>query len=560
MKLVECVPNFSEGRDEKVIKAITDEIEKVDGVKLLDVDPGKATNRTVVTFIGTPDGVVEAAFQAIKKASEVIDMRNHQGEHARMGATDVCPLVPVSDITVDECIELAKTLGKKVAEELSIPVFLYEHAATSKDRQNLATIRKGEYEGLEEKLKNPKWKPDFGEAVFNPKSGATVIGVREFLIAYNINLNTKNTKIAKRIGNKIREKGTFKRDENGKLVKDEEGNKIMEPGFFKFCKATGWYIEEYGFAQVTMNLTNYHVTPPHLVLEKVRELVFEEGVVILGSELVGLIPKEALIKAGKYYMKMQNGSTGIPDDDLIDLAINSMGLQQLGPFDKQAKIIENHVLQDKLNKLTIRAFADETSRDSPAPGGGSVAALAGALAASLAAMVANLTYGKKKFKHLNAIMDDVSLNCQKLKDEFLFAIDADTDAFNKIMEAFSLPKKSDEDIEIRNKTIEDATKGATLIPFHVLQKIPQLLDAVTKVVMDGNPNSLSDAGVAGLMSQAAALGTYFNVVINCAGISDKAFVNETLTQAEKTREEVITRCTEIEKMVRKRLLADIEQE
>ncbi|MFC1849734.1 glutamate formimidoyltransferase [candidate division CSSED10-310 bacterium] len=557
MKLVECVPNFSEGRDSKIINSITSEIEQTEGATLLDVDPGQATNRTVVTFIGTPEGVEEAAFKAIKRAAELIDMQKHQGAHARMGATDVCPFVPVSGITIEECIQIARELAQRVATELGIPIYLYEDAATQPERQNLATIRQGEYEGLPEKLKDPAWQPDFGEPVFNARSGATVIGVREFLIAYNINLNTKITKIARSIGNTIREKGKFKRGPDKKLVRDEDGKKIRVPGLFQHCKATGWFIEEYGQAQVTMNLTNYKVTPPHLVLETVRDLAQDEGVVVTGSELVGLIPESAMLEAGRYYLQKQGASAGVPVEELIKVAVQSMSLDQLSPFDPQQKIIENRVRIDKLVAMPVRAFTDETSTDSPAPGGGSVSALGAALSAALSAMVANLTFSKKGFKDLQPVMEETAQAAQSLKDEFLQAIDLDTDAFNKVMAAFRLPRKSDEEKAIREKAVQAATCEATLVPFHVLEKIPKLLDLAELVIEQGNPNSLSDAGVANTFARSAAVGVYYNVMINLASISDEEFVQTLAQQAETLKKQIIEKANTLEEKVSQRLIDDL---
>lgn len=557
MKLIECVPNFSEGRDLAIIDAITQEIKNTTGAKLLDVDPGAATNRTVVTLIGTPEAVKEAAFLAIKKASELIDMSKHSGAHARMGATDVCPFVPVSGVSVEECIQIAKELGEKVAAELDIPVYLYEMAATKPERQNLATVRQGEYEGLAEKLKDPNWKPDFGEPIFNEKSGATVIGVREFLIAYNINLNTKNAKIAKNIGNTIREKGKFKRDEKGKLVRDENGKKVRQPGLFKFCKSTGWYIEEYEMAQVTMNLTNYKITPPHIVLETVRELAAKAGTIVIGSELVGLIPKAAMINAGKYYLQKQGASAGVPEKELIKAAVRSMGLEQVAPFDPNSKIIENQFLSDNLAAMTLREFSDETSSDSPAPGGGSVSALGASLSAALTAMVANLTFTKKGFKELQPKMEEISLLSQSLKDEFLLAIDKDTEAFNNVMSAMRLPKKKDEDKIKRQKEIQLATREATLIPFSVLEKIMPILELAEQLIDEGNQNSLSDAGVAVSFARAAAIGTYFNVMINLPGITDKEFLSNLKDKAKELKNKIIEKSEFLETKVNEKLLEQL---
>lgn len=551
MKLVECVPNFSEGRDRGVIDAISAAIESVEGVQLLDVDPGEATNRTVVTFVGTPSAVKEAAFQGIKKASQLIDMRKHKGAHARMGATDVCPFVPVSEVTTQECVQLAKELGKRVAEELDIPVYLYEYAATTPERKNLANIRKGEYEGLEEKLKDPHWKPDFGEPKFNPKSGATVIGVREFLIAYNINLNTTDKKKARDIALTIREKGRWKRDENQKIVRDENGKKVRQPGLFQECKATGWYIDEYKQAQITMNLTNYNVTPPHLVFDKCCELAWEKGLRVTGSELVGLVPKEAMLMAGRYYLAKQGKSEGVPEKELIRVAIQSMGLNDVAPFDPKKKIIEYYVEDrpDALVNMTVSDFADELSSDSPAPGGGSVAALCGSLSAALSSMVANLTHGKKGYRQYNAEMNDAAVKAQELKKQFLEAIDTDTDAFNQLMKAMKMKEKTDQQKKQRAEAIQEATKQATQVPLSVLRLVPRALEVARVVVEKGNKNSISDAGVAAVTARAAAEGAWFNVMINLQGIEDEKFKSKTIAEAKQTLEEVREKAAELEGMV-----------
>ncbi len=556
MKLVECVPNFSEGRNMDVINAIADAIKSVEGVKLLDVDPGADTNRTVVTFIGSPEAVLEGAFQGIKKASELIDMRKHKGAHARMGATDVCPFVPVSDVTIEECVEIAKKLGKRVAEELNIPVYLYEYAATSPERKNLANIRSGEYEGLPEKLKDPKWKPDFGEPVFNPKSGATVIGVREFLIAYNINLNTTDKKKAKDIALTIREKGRWKRDGEGKIVRDEEGNKVRQPGLFKECKATGWYIDEYKQAQITMNLTNYKITPPHIVFDKCCELAWEKGLRVTGSELVGLIPKEAMLMAGRYYLKKQGKCRGVPEKDLIRIAVQSLGLNDISPFDPKKKIIESFVEDkpDALINMTISDFADELSSDSPAPGGGSVSALCGSLSAALTSMVANLTFGKKGYTQHNELMDELSIKAQTLKKKFLDAIDKDTDAFNQVMKAMKMPKKTEEDKKVRQKAIEEANKEATLVPLSVLEMSLEALELATQVAEFGNKNSLSDAGVAGIIAETSAKGAWYNVMINLKGIEDEEFKREISEKANTLLKQAKDKASTLEEKITKELL------
>ena len=532
LKLVECVPNFSEGQNKAIIDAITKEISDTEDVKLLDVDPGADTNRTVVTFIGSPEGVKEAAFKEIKKASELIDMREHKGAHARMGATDVCPFVPVSGVTMEECVEIAKEVGKRVAEELSIPVYLYEEAATRPERNSLADIRKGEYEGLPEKLKDPEWKPDFGEAKFNEKSGATVIGAREFLIAYNVNLNTKDRKLAHDVALTIREAGRRKRDSDGKVVRDKNNIPIKVPGLLKATRAVGWYIDEYGQAQVSINLINYKITPPHIAFDTICEEAEKRGLRVTGSELVGLIPLQAMLDAGRYYLSKQDKSAGVPEEELIKAAIVSMGLNDLTEFDPQKKIIEYQVqeLKGPLVKMDLRDFANELSSDSPAPGGGSVAALAGALGSALTSMVANLTVGKKEYQKNRGEMKDVAVEAQKFKDALLRAIDRDTDAFNNLMNAFRLPKKTDEQIVKKEQAIEAATKEACLVPLDVMKNSLEVLKLAQVVAEKGNENAASDAGVASLMARSAVEGAGLNVKINLPGINDAEFVEKMKTE------------------------------
>lgn len=532
LKLVECVPNFSEGQNKAIIDAITKEISDTEDVKLLDVDPGADTNRTVVTFIGSPEGVKEAAFKEIKKASELIDMREHKGAHARMGATDVCPFVPVSGVTMEECVEIAKEVGKRVAEELSIPVYLYEEAATRPERNSLADIRKGEYEGLPEKLKDPEWKPDFGEAKFNEKSGATVIGAREFLIAYNVNLNTKDRKLAHDVALTIREAGRRKRDSDGKVVRDKNNIPIKVPGLLKATRAVGWYIDEYGQAQVSINLINYKITPPHIAFDTICEEAEKRGLRVTGSELVGLIPLQAMLDAGRYYLSKQDKSAGVPEEELIKAAIVSMGLNDLTEFDPQKKIIEYQVqeLKGPLVKMDLRDFANELSSDSPAPGGGSVAALAGALGSALTSMVANLTVGKKEYQKNRGEMKEVAVDAQKYKDALLRAIDRDTDAFNNLMNAFRLPKKTDEQIVKKEQAIEAATKEACLVPLDVMKNSLEVLKLAQVVAERGNENAASDAGVASLMARSAVEGAGLNVKINLPGINDAEFVEKMKTE------------------------------
>ena len=554
-KLVECVPNFSEGRDRSIIDSITSEISAVDGAELLDVDPGADTNRTVVTFVGTPEAVVEAAFRAIKRASELIDMAQHSGEHPRMGATDVCPFVPVSDIPIEECVELARVLGKRVGDELGIPVYLYEEAATKPEWKSLANIRKGEYEGLEEKLKDPAWKPDFGPSSFNKKSGATVIGVREFLIAYNINLNTRDKKLAHRIALRVRETGRSKRDENGKIVRDENGTAVKVPGTLDAVRAVGWFIEEYGCAQLSMNLLNYRVTPVHAAFDEVCRQAEENGLRVTGSELVGLIPLEAVRSAGRHYLARQGKTVAVPDKELIDIAVMSLGLNEITPFNPDEKIIE-YMIRPKDNKrladLTVRDFTDEVSMDSPAPGGGTVSALTGSMGAALVAMVGALTSGKKGYEDRFDEMEKLGLEAQRLKDSLMADLDNDTDAFNRVMAAARMKAKNPEEKELKQQAVEEATKLATLIPLGVLEHGFEVLKLAKTMVQRGNPNSMSDAGVGGIMAAAAAEGAYLNVLINLPGISDTDWID-------RTRERAISTIRNIRKE-REELMAIVERE
>ncbi|MFC2164868.1 glutamate formimidoyltransferase [Acidobacteriota bacterium] len=555
MKLVECVPNFSEGRDLEKIKLITKEIESTPKVELLDVDPGESTNRTVVTFIGTPDAAKEAAFKAIKKASEVIDMSKHTGAHSRMGATDVCPFVPVTGVTMEECVHLAHELAERVSKELGIPVYLYEEAAQKPERANLATVRKGEYEGLEEKFKDPEWAPDYGESVFNPKTGATAIGAREFLIAYNINLNTTDRIHARDIAFGLREGGRAKRDSEGKIVRDENGKAIKIPGKFKAVKAVGWFVEDYGIAQISINFTNYKISPPHRVFDEAVKDAEALGVRVTGSELVGLIPKDALLMAGKYYLDKQGKSPGVPENELIRIAAISLGLNDVAPFEPQKKIIEYQFkeVEHSLLEKDLCEFANELSMDSPAPGGGSTAALCGALSASLSSMVANLTVGKAEYGDVQDKVKDIAQKAQPLKDKLLNAVDLDTVAFNRVMDAMKMKKKTDEQKEARDVAIEEANKEATLVPLDVLAKCIEALTLAKEVVLHGNKNSLSDAGVAGLTAQAGAEGAYYNVKINLPGIQDEQFKNEVGDQADSLRDQALQLGNEIKEMVLKEL-------
>jgi glutamate formiminotransferase/formiminotetrahydrofolate cyclodeaminase len=554
MKLVECVPNFSEGRDRSVIDAISAAVSSVSGVSLLDVDPGEATNRTVFTFVGSPDNVLEAAFQAIKTGSCLIDMSRQKGEHPRMGACDVCPFIPVANVSVAECVELSNRLGARVAEELGIPVYLYEYAAKKPERKSLAWIREGEYEGLKEQIIKPERRPDFGEALFNAKSGATVIGCREFLIAYNINLNTKSKKLANDIALCIREKGKAKRDEKGKFVYDENGEKLMEPGLFKECRAIGWYLEDYGIAQISINLTNYKVTPLHEVFDAVEKLAFEKGLRVTGSEVVGLIPKEAMVAAGQHYLKKQGRNTGVNEGEIIDIAIRSLGLSEFTVFDPLEKIIEYKIQQkNRLVDLTVHGFIDECASDSMAPGGGSVAALAGSLGAALTAMVATLSFDKKGYKKKQPLMESLSQKAQTLKKFFTDSIDADTDAFNAIISAMRLPKDSPEEQNIREQAIDAANKGACEVPMSVLGYVPELLTLVREAVQEGNPNSVTDVAVAGLMGEAAACGAAYNVLINLAGINDQDYVGVTRARVQEIQAECVRMNREIQQLVAEKM-------
>ncbi len=540
MKLVECVPNFSEGRDKGKIKTIVQEIERIPEVKLLDVDPGESTNRTVVTFIGSPEGVKEAAFRAIGKAAELIDMRQHKGAHSRIGATDVCPLVPVSGVTMDDCVRLARELGERVAKELGIPVFLYEEAATKPERRNLANIRAGEYEGLAEKLKDPEWSPDYGDPVLNPQAGATVIGAREFLIAYNINLNTRDRRMAHEIALNLRESGRAKRDADGNIVRDAEGRAVSIPGRFKHVKAVGWYIEDYGVAQISINFTNYRETPVHLVFDEAGREAEKLGLRVTGSELVGLIPREALLMAGRHYLEKQGKSPGQPASELIRTAVISLGLNDVSPFDADKKVIENQFKDNghSLPGLSLREFADRVSLDSPAPGGGSVAALCGSLSAALSSMVANLTVGKKGYEGVVEEMKEVALRAQELKDSLLQSVDEDTRAFNQVMEAFRLPKGSEDQAREKEAAVEKASRLATLVPLSVLEKCVPLLELALTVAQKGNKNSLSDAGVAAAAAEAAAAGAFYNVKINLPGIQEEAFKREVSEKAGELMKQV----------------------
>jgi len=541
-QLIECVPNFSEGNNMNIIKQITDVMEAVPGVKLLDVDPGKATNRTVVTIAGAPEDVVEAAFRGIKKASEIIDMRKHKGEHPRFGATDVCPFVPIAGITMEETVVFAHKLAERVGNELGIPVYCYENAAFTEERRNLANCRAGEYEGLQKKLSDPHWKPDFGPAKFNAHAGATAIGARDFLEAYNVNLNTTSTRRANAVAFDIREKGRPKREGNpvtGKIVKDAEGNNVMIPGSLKACKAIGWFIEEYGIAQISINLTNISITRVHVAFEEACKKSGERGLRVTGSEIVGLIPLKAMLDAGKYFLKKQHRSVGVSQDELIKIAIKSLGLDDLKPFNPREKIIE-FVLEDKravkarkLIDMSCAAFADETASESPAPGGGSISAYMGALGASLATMVANLSSHKPGWDERWEEFSDWAEKGQKIKDELLALVDEDTNAFNKIMNAFGLPKGNDQEKAIRTQAIQDATRYAIEVPYKTMEKALASFEVIKAMAEVGNPNSVTDAGVGALCARSAVMGAFLNVKINACGLKDKDFVAETIAKGEE---------------------------
>ncbi len=554
MKLMECVPNFSEGRDQAVLEAIAAAIRPVKNAVLLDMDPGADTNRTVFTLAGEPEAVVEAAFQAIKKAAELIDMTKHHGEHPRMGATDVCPFIPISEMTMEECAEYARKLGKRVGDELGIPVYLYENAASKEEWRNLANVRSGEYEALPDKARDPAWKPDFGPHAFNARSGATAISAREFLIAYNINLNTRDKKKAHELAMTIRESGKPARDAAGKLVKDERGSKVIIPGLFSHCKAVGWYIDSYNRAQISINLTNYKVTPPHLVLEKVRELASDMGIQVTGSELVGLIPKAALLESGKFYLRRMHESTGIPERMIMETAIQSMGLAELGPFDLDRKVIEYAIARsDSLCTLSLEAFADLLSTDSPAPGGGSVAALCAALSGSLSAMVSNLTVDKKGYEAVQDKVRELAPRGQEIKLQALQCIDSDTDAFNSMMEAMRLPRKTDEELAIRSAEVEKTTQQAIMVPLRTLELAWDALQLADSVADVGNVNALSDAGVAALTALSAAKAADYNILINLAGSTDEAFKTDVIARAEKLVGQCQVLAAAIEARIRSRI-------
>jgi glutamate formiminotransferase / formiminotetrahydrofolate cyclodeaminase len=537
--IIECVPNFSEGNDLGIIRQITDQIESVEGVRLLNVDPGKATNRTVVTFVGNPDAVIEAAFLAIKKAGELIDMSKHKGEHPRMGATDVCPLIPIANISMEETANYAQRLAKRVGDELRLPVYLYEAAQPDTSRNNLSVIRAGEYEGFFKKIHLPEWKPDFGPVEFDAKRGGTVIGARDFLVAYNINLNTTSTRRANAIAFDVREAGR-------NIV--ENGVKVNKPGTLKSVKAIGWYIEEYGVAQISMNLTNINTTPVHIAFDEVCRKADSRGIRVTGSELVGLVPLQSLLDAGKYFLQKQQRSTGVSEKELIKIAVKSMGLDELSPFKPEERIIEyllKNVVDSKLVSMSLVDFADETASESPAPGGGSIAAYVGALGVSLATMVANLSSHKKGWDDRWEEFSVWAEKGQQVKNELIKLVDADTKAFNLIMQAFGLPKSTEEEKMIRQKAIQEATRFAIEIPFRVMEVAYGSMDVIKAMAAIGNPNSVSDAGVGALCARAAVMGAYMNVRINASSYEDGNYVADILKRGKEIENKTIALETDI---------------
>lgn len=558
-KLIECVPNISEGRNPEIYNEIAQTVEQVNGVKLLDVDPGAATNRTVITFVGEPQPLVEAAFLLIKRASELIDMREHSGEHPRFGATDVCPFVPVANASMEDCIECAKKLGERVGKELGIPVYLYENAASADYRQNLAEVRAGEYEGIAQKITEDKWKPDFGPAEFNAKSGNIAIGARDFLIAYNVNLNTSSVRRANSVAFDVREKGRIKREGDpitGEVVTDENGEPVREPGMLKAVKGIGWFIEEYGVAQISMNLTNISITSLHEAFDACVTSAHNRGLRVTGSEIVGLLPKKAMLDAGDYFLTKQKRSLGISEDDKIHIAVKSMGLDELGPFDPKKKIIE-YILEEDVHapliQMDLKGFANETASESPAPGGGSISAYVGALGASLATMVANLSSHKRGWDSRWEEFSQWAEKGQSIKDELISLVDEDTNAFNKIMDAFRLPKGSEEEKSARSAAIQEATKYAIEVPFKVMEVSFSSLELIKAMAEIGNPNSVTDAGVGALCARSAVIGAYLNVKINAADLKDKAWAEAKVAEASAMVEEAKQKEEEILSIVESKL-------
>ena len=558
-QLIECVPNFSEGLDLSIIKQITDECEKIDGIKLLNVDTGKTTNRTVVTFVGNPQAVIDAAFKAIKKAGELIDMSKHKGEHPRMGATDVCPLIPIKNISLQQTAIYAQKLAKRVGEELNLPIYLYEEAQTNKKRSNLSEIRAGEYEGYFKKILLPEWKPDFGPQIFDEKRGATVIGARDFLVAYNINLNTTSTRRANSIAFDVREAGRVLRDGdpiNGKVILNADGSPKSIPGSLKSVKAIGWYIQEYGVCQISMNLTNINITPIHIAFDEVVKKASDRGIRVTGSELIGLIPLKGMLDAGKYFLNKQKRSVGVSESELIKIAVKSMGLDELAPFNPNERIIEyvlKNTADSKLINMNLATFADETASESPAPGGGSISAYVGSLGVSLATMVANLSSHKKGWDNRWQEFSIWAEKGQSLKDQLINLVDADTKAFNDIMSAFNLPKSTDEEKKKRTQCIQEATKYAIEVPFKVMQLSFESMDLIKTMAIEGNPNSVSDAGVGALCARSAVIGAFMNVRINASGLDDKKFVDEIISKGKLIEKQTIAAETEILSLVNEKI-------
>ncbi len=527
-QIIECVPNISEGRDENVIAEVSQIVETVEGVRLLDVDPGHATNRTVITFVGEPEPVIEAAFLLIEKASQLIDMSKHSGEHPRFGATDVCPLIPIAGVSMEETAQYAHRLGKRVGETLGIPIYFYENAATEEKRQNLATVRAGQYEGLVKKLQDPEWKPDAGPTEFNARAGATAISARDFLVAYNVNLNTTSTRRANAIAFDVREAGRTKK-QDGVIQRDENGDAIRIPGALKAVKGIGWYIEEYGICQISMNLTNIKITSIHEAFEATRESATRRGMRVTGSELVGLVPKQAMLDAGEFYLRKQKRSVGVSEDEKIKIAVKSMGLDDLAPFDPRKNIIE-YVMEDEsaspLIQMDLKGFANETASESMAPGGGSISAYVGALGVSLGTMVANLSSHKRGWDERWEEFSDWAVKGQQFKDQLLRMVDEDTNAFNQIIDAFRLPKTSDQEKTLRQQAIDAATKNAIEVPFNVMRLALDSMQVMKSMAEIGNPASASDAGVGALCARAAVRGAFLNVKINAVDLNDADYVNE----------------------------------
>ena len=552
------MPNFSEGRDEKIIKQITDAIQSVDGIKLLNVDPGKDTNRTVVTFVGEPEQVIEAAFQGAKMAAQLIDMSKHKGEHPRFGATDVCPLVPIANITMDETVVYARRLAQRMGEELGISVYCYEFAAAAEERRSLANCRAGEYEGLKEKLQKPEWKPDFGSVVLNERSGATAVGARNFLIAYNVNLNTTSVRRANAIAFDVREAGRVVREGDpitGKIVNDANGEPLRIPGTLKKVRAIGWFIKQYGVAQISMNLTDISVTSMHQAFDEVVERARERGIRVTGSELIGVIPLQAMLEAGKYFLRKQERSLGIPDEEIIKIAVKSLGLDELAPFDPKKRIIE-YLIDDQPNKLvdlSLSGFSNETLSESPAPGGGSVAAYVGSLGAALGSMVANLSAHKRGWDERWEEFSAWAEKGKQAHDRLLKLVDEDTASFNAIMDAFGLPKNTDQEKKQRSAAIQAATRHAIEVPFEVMQTAYSSLEVIQAMAESGNPNSLSDAGVGALCARTAVYGAYLNVRINAGGLSDKTFTEDVLARAANLLQETLAKETEILNLVESKI-------